>query len=351
MRGVPRHALRRRAASACSGRTRAVLTTLVVAAFASSARAGGAPTSALNAGDGAPRLLGALLPAEFVGHAPGDDDAASARREARRSAVGLAPAFSRADATSSSPRVVSDCASIHSDATGNLSDATGPGCVLPPNVTATLPSGTVIVGDGSLTLSPGAVLHCARPGCALTVALGPAATLTLRPDARLHAGFLNVTAGVVAVVGPGARVDADQAGDPDETRGWTGVGGAGYGGEGAACPIDGAAVPARPGGPGYAYDEFIRVGSVPSAGPAATEPRLRPRPRRARPPGARGGGRVVVMCGALEFRDGGVISAAGGKPNADARARGGSGGDGGGLAGSVDARREGLRARANQGTI
>ena len=122
---------------------------------------------------------------------------------------------------------------------------------------------------------------------ALTVALGPAATLTLRPDARLHAGFLNVTAGVVAVVGPGARVDADQAGDPDETRGWTGVGGAGYGGEGAACPIDGAAVPARPGGPGYAYDEFIRVGVGSAGGPGGDEPRLRPRPRRARPPGAR----------------------------------------------------------------
>ena len=340
MRGVPRHALRRRAASACSGRTRAVLTTLVVAVFASSARAGGAPTTALNAGDGAPRLLGALLPAEFVGHAPGDDDASvRASRGASVPRSGLAPAFSRADATSSSPRVVSDCASIHSDATGNLSDATGPGCVLPPNVTATLPSGTVIVGDGSLTLSPGAVLHCARPGCALTVALGPAATLTLRPDARLHAGFLNITAGVVAVVGPGARVDADQAGDPDETRGWTGVGGAGYGGEGAACPIDGAAVPARPGGPGYAYDEFIRVGVGSVGGPGGDGTSAPPAPASGTAAGGAGGGRVVVMCGALEFQDGGVISAAGGKPNADARAPGGgSGGTVVVYAGSVDAR-------------
>ena len=159
----------------------------------------------------------------------------------------------------------------------------------PPPVTATLPSGTVIVGDGSLTLSPGAVLHCARPGCALTVALGPAATLTLRPDARLHAGFLNVTAGVVAVRRvPALASTRTKPADPDETRGWTGVGGAGYGGEGAACPIDGAAVPARPGGPGYAHDEFIRVGVGSVGGPGgATEPRLRPRPRRARPPGAR----------------------------------------------------------------
>ena len=355
MRGVPRHALRRRAASACSGRTRAVLTTLVVAVFASSARAGGAPTTALNAGDGAPRLLGALLPAEFVGHAPGDDDASvRASRGASVPRSGLAPAFSRADATSSSPRVVSDCASIHSDATGNLSDATGPGCVLPPNVTATLPSGTVIVGDGSLTLSPGAVLHCARPGCALTVALGPAATLTLRPDARLHAGFLNITAGVVAVVGPGARVDADQAGDPDETRGWTGVGGAGYGGEGAACPIDGAAVPARPGGPGYAYDEFIRVGVGSVGGPGGDGNLGAARaPASGTAAGGAGGGRVVVMCGALEFQDGGVISAAGGKPNADARRPPGAGpAERWWSTPDPSTRgREGLRARANQGTI
>ena len=332
-------------------------TTLVVAAFASSARAGGERDVRAERGDGAQRLLGALLVAEFVGHAPGDDDASvRASRGASVPRSGLAPAFSRADATSSSPRVVSDCASIHSTPPATSPDATGPGCVLPPNVTATLPSGTVIVGDGSLTLSPGAVLHCARPGCALTVALGPAATLTLRPDAlpgrrdvpqrhRWRSSPPSVPALASTRTKPAIRTR------PADGQAWV-------------VPTA-ARVPRAPStAPPFPRD---RAGAPRTRDDELIERRSRFRARRARrrrnlgsararrpapPPGARAAVAWWVTCGALEFQDGGVIPAAWGKPN---RTRGPRGrvrrkGDRSTPDPSTR-RREGLRARANQGTI
>ena len=60
---------------------------------------------------------------------------------------------------------------------------------------------------GSMTLSEGASLGCPDPGCLITVVLG--GSLTLRGDARLSAGFVNVTAAEVVVSGAGGSIDAD----------------------------------------------------------------------------------------------------------------------------------------------
>ena len=255
---------------------------------------------------------------------------------------------------------ITECASISPNATGNLSDANGTGCVLPANETSVVPSGSRIAGEGSLVLPEGAVLTCgvgATEYCALTVALGTDARLVLGASARLSAGSLNVTAGAVEL-GDAARVDADGRGDPGERRGWSGDGGAGYGGDGAACPGgDGTALPPHTGGAGYAFQEFINVGffhktSAPPPqgtgaggagggavavvartllfGAAPPSPRTVPRPRSAPRIWAAGRGIRRVLAGEVVVTAGDAAAGgtcAGGGAGA---AEGGGGGGGGG---------------------
>ena len=218
---------------------------------------------------------------------------------------------------------ITECASISPKATGNLSDPNGTGCVLPANETSVVPSGSRIAGEGSLVLPEGAALTCGvgvTEYCALTVALGTNARLVLGASARLSAGFLNVTAGVVEL-GEAARLDADGRGDPGERRGWSGNGGAGYGGDGAACPEgDGMALPPRPGGAGYAFQEFINVGR------AWRGKRVLAPPPQGTAAGGAAGGAIVVIARTLQFGDSGAISADGVAPAPGAAHTGGGSG-------------------------
>ena len=218
---------------------------------------------------------------------------------------------------------LTECSAISPNAVGNLSDGNGTGCVLPSNETIFVASGSHIAGDGSLVVPRGTVLTCTDPTnsyCVLSIALGGG--LVLEQNSRVSAGFLNVTA-LRVEVGNGARLDADGRGDPDETRGWNGVGGAGYGGDGAACPSAGQVLPPVPGGPGYAFAEFIDVARAPGTrGMQGGKP-----PPTGTGAGGVGGGCVVVATGTLTFRDGGSVSADGvGPPPGAAHAGGGSGG-------------------------
>ena len=89
---------------------------------------------------------------------------------------------------------------------GNLSSTTDP-CVIPPNTTTALTPGTWILGSGSLTMSPNASIGCDVPGCLFTVLLG--GTLRVTERARIHGGYVNVTAAAVEIVGVDASIDAD----------------------------------------------------------------------------------------------------------------------------------------------
>ena len=103
------------------------------------------------------------------------------------------------------PIVITNCTGPELGGFGDFSQPNRT-CVLPPNVTATLKPGTWLMGEGSLRLQRGSHLRCTQPGCLVTVVLGGA--LTVHPDARLSAGFINVTAAVVEILGPGASIDA-----------------------------------------------------------------------------------------------------------------------------------------------
>ena len=304
-------------------RVRLCLVAAVVVLVAAQAPLAAAAPSAPSPGDPARRLRDSLF-RDFGSGEAGDPP----HDEPRGQSVflwaadrGVAP-----DASS----WITECASISPNATGNLSDANGTGCVLPANETSVVPSGSRIAGEGSLVLPEGAVLTCgvgATEYCALTVALGTDARLVLGASARLSAGSLNVTAGAVEL-GDAARVDADGRGDPGERRGWSGDGGAGYGGDGAACPGgDGTALPPHTGGAGYAFQEFINVGffhktsAPPPQGTGA---------------GGAGGGAVVVVARTLLFGRSAAISADGAAPAPGAaQMRGGSGGSVVVLAGEV----------------
>jgi hypothetical protein len=306
-------------------RVRLCLVATVVVLVAAQAPLAAAAPSAPSPGDPARRLRDSLF-RDF-----GSGEAGDPRDEPRGQSVflwaadrGVAP-----DASS----WITECASISPNATGNLSDANGTGCVLPANETSVVPSGSRIAGEGSLVLPEGAVLTCgvgATEYCALTVALGTDARLVLGASARLSAGFLNVTAGAVEL-GEAARVDADGRGDPGERRGWSGDGGAGYGGDGAACPGgDGTALPPRPGGAGYAFQEFINVGRT-WKGKKGLAP-----PPQGTAAGGAGAGAVVVVARTLRFGRGAAISADGAAPAPGAaHAGGGSGGSVVVLAGEV----------------
>ena len=135
---------------------------------------------------------------------------------------------------------------------GNLSSTTDP-CVIPPNTTTALTPGTWILGSGSLTMSPNASIGCDVPGCLFTVLLG--GTLRVTERARIHGGYVNVTAAAVEIVGVDASIDADGSADPTERRGWRSGdenrrastwdphAGAGFGGEGASCPRSSSTLP------------------------------------------------------------------------------------------------------------
>ena len=100
---------------------------------------------------------------------------------------------------------------------GNLSSTESP-CVVPANASVSLPPGTWILGSGSLTLSPQSYVGCDAPGCLITVLLG--GTLRVNHRARVHGGYVNVTAAAVEIIGAGASVDADGLADRNERRGW-----------------------------------------------------------------------------------------------------------------------------------
>ena len=295
-------------------RVRLCLVAAVVALMAAPAALAAAAPSAPSPGDPARSLRDSLF-RDFGASEAGDP------RDEPRGLSALLWADDPGEAPDASSWIT-ECASISPNATGNLSDANGTGCVLPANETSVVPSGSRIAGEGSLVLPEGAVLTCAdiTEYCALTVALGADARLVLDEGARLSAGFLNVTAGVVGL-GKAARLDADGRGDPGERRGWSGDGGAGYGGDGAACPAAGSALPPRPGGAGYAFQEFINVGRAWNG-----KKGLAPPPQGTAAGGA-GGGAVVVVARTLRFGDGAAVSADGAAPAPGAaHAGGGSGG-------------------------
>ena len=239
-------------------RVRLCLVAAVVVLVAAQAPLAAAAPSAPSPGDPARRLRDSLF-RDFGSGEAGDPP----HDEPRGQSVflwaadrGVAP-----DASS----WITECASISPNATGNLSDANGTGCVLPANETSVVPSGSRIAGEGSLVLPEGAVLTCgvgATEYCTLTVALGTDARLVLGASARAPLrGFPERHRGRGGARRRRARVDADGRGDPGERRGWSGDGGAGYGGDGAACPGgDGTALPPHTGGAGYAFQEFINVG-------------------------------------------------------------------------------------------
>ena len=150
---------------------------------------------------------------------------------------------------------------------GNLSSTTDP-CVIPPNTTTALTPGTWILGSGSLTMSPNASIGCDVPGCLFTVLLG--GTLRVTERARIHGGYVNVTAAAVEIVGVDASIDADGSADPTERRGWRSGdenrrastwdphAGAGFGGEGASCPRSSSTLPSNPRRPGVRVLRFRR---------------------------------------------------------------------------------------------
>jgi hypothetical protein len=102
--------------------------------------------------------------------------------------------------------VITNCSGPELGGVGGFASANGT-CVLPANTTATLQPGTWLIGSGSLTLSKGAKVRCVQPGCLITVVLG--GELIVKGNAQLSAGFINITAATVAVVGAGASIDAD----------------------------------------------------------------------------------------------------------------------------------------------
>ena len=227
---------------------------------------------------------------------------------------------------------------------GNLSSTTDP-CVIPPNTTTALTPGTWILGSGSLTMSPNASIGCDVPGCLFTVLLG--GTLRVTERARIHGGYVNVTAAAVEIVGVDASIDADGSADPTERRGWRSQdenrrastwdphAGAGFGGEGASCPRSSSTLPTSRGGPGYAYYDFVVNGAArgappPISGTSAGDGWIDVDSDDIVGLGGAGGGRVVLVTRSLRFGGGGVISARGTSP-----ASSGAGSLGGGSGGSV----------------
>ena len=235
---------------------------------------------------------------------------------------------------------------------GNLSSTESP-CVVPENASVSLSPGTWILGSGSLTLSPASSMGCDAPGCLITVLLG--GTLRVNHRARVHGGYVNVTAAAVEIIGAGASVDADGLADPNERRGWNRPdesdgdpggwnrpdeddgdrdpnAGAGFGGEGASCPPPGRALPTGRGGPGYAYASCV-VDAIAAGAPPLTSGTSAGNTAG----GGAGGGRVVLVTRSLRFGGGGVVSSRGASPPAvssppsdeptdDASLGGGSGG-------------------------
>ena len=227
---------------------------------------------------------------------------------------------------------------------GNLSSTTDP-CVIPPNTTTALTPGTWILGSGSLTMSPNASIGCDVPGCLFTVLLG--GTLRVTERAMIHGGYVNVTAAAVEIVGVDASIDADGSADPTERRGWRSGdenrrasswdphAGAGFGGEGASCPVSSSTLPMSRGGPGYAYYDFVVNGAArgappPISGTSAGDGWIDVDSDEIVGLGGAGGGRVVLVTRSLRFGGGGVISARGTSP-----ASSGAGSLGGGSGGSV----------------
>ena len=214
---------------------------------------------------------------------------------------------------------------------GNLSSTESP-CVVPENASVSLSPGTWILGSGSLTLSPASSMGCDAPGCLITVLLG--GTLRVNHRARVHGGYVNVTAAAVEIIGAGASVDADGLADPNERRGWNRPdesdgdpggwnrpdeddgdrdpnAGAGFGGEGASCPPPGRALPTGRGGPGYAYASCV-VDAIAAGAPPLTSGTSAGNTAG----GGAGGGRVVLVTRSLRFGGGGVVSSRGASPPA-----------------------------------
>ena len=172
---------------------------------------------------------------------------------------------------------------------GNLSSTESP-CVVPANASVSLPPGTWILGSGSLTLSPQSYVGCDAPGCLITVLLG--GTLRVNHRARVHGGYVNVTAAAVEIIGLGASVDADGLADPDERRGWNTAGG----GWNRPAKTTATAMPTRARGSGakarrarrpdarFPPAQAARATRTPNSS-STPSPRGRRRPRREHPRG------------------------------------------------------------------